>query len=198
MGGRSAGVRGTVKTEVLDTVCAVTGFDRDYARRALKRAKRPPCRACAGTAGREYDARVVAALEKCWVVDFDLWGAEAYLKLVKPEVAESGFLPTSAGSRSHRSVRRPPRHNGSGADPAAGRNLGRLAQLAAVGPPCWWCCCWAAPSTLSGAHLPQANLEGANHVRADLAHADLTATDLSAASLVGTTPTRANTSDANL
>ena len=26
-----------VKTEILDTVCAVTGFNRDYARRALQR-----------------------------------------------------------------------------------------------------------------------------------------------------------------
>ena len=30
-----------VKTEVLDTVCAVTGLNRDYARRALKQALRP-------------------------------------------------------------------------------------------------------------------------------------------------------------
>jgi len=28
----------TVKSEILDAVCAVTGFNRDYARRALKAA----------------------------------------------------------------------------------------------------------------------------------------------------------------
>jgi hypothetical protein len=57
-----------VKSEILNAVCAVTGYSRDYARRALRlaltprevkvRALRPP----------KYDAEVVAALEKCWAV----------------------------------------------------------------------------------------------------------------------------------
>lgn len=57
-----------VKSEILNAVCAVTGHNRDYARRALRlaltprevkvRAVRPP----------KYDAEVVAALEKCWAV----------------------------------------------------------------------------------------------------------------------------------
>ena len=57
-----------VKSEILDVVCAVTGYHRDYARRALRlaltprvvkaRARRPP----------KYDSEVVAALEKCWAV----------------------------------------------------------------------------------------------------------------------------------
>src|SRR5450631_353392 len=56
------------KSDILDTVCGLTGFHRDYARRALRatltprvvkvRAIRPP----------KYDANVVAALEKCWAV----------------------------------------------------------------------------------------------------------------------------------
>jgi len=57
-----------VKSEILDVVCAVRGYHRDYARRALRlaltprvvkaRARRPP----------KYDSEVVAALEKCWAV----------------------------------------------------------------------------------------------------------------------------------
>jgi hypothetical protein len=57
-----------VKSQILDSVCAVTGYHRDYARRALwlaltprevkARAARPP----------RYDAQVVGALEKCWAV----------------------------------------------------------------------------------------------------------------------------------
>src|SRR5665647_3380896 len=57
-----------VKSEILDVVCAVTGYHRDYARRALRlaltprvvkaRARRPP----------KYDSEGVAALAKCWAV----------------------------------------------------------------------------------------------------------------------------------
>ena len=57
-----------VKSEILEVVCAVTRYHRDYARRALRlaltprvvkaRARRPP----------KYDSEVVAALEKCWTV----------------------------------------------------------------------------------------------------------------------------------
>jgi len=41
MKARAAGYRSgsrTVRSEILETVCAVTGFNRDYARRALKAA----------------------------------------------------------------------------------------------------------------------------------------------------------------
>jgi hypothetical protein len=57
-----------VKSQILDSVCAVTGYHRDYARRALRqaltarevraRARRPP----------KYDADLVVALEQCWAV----------------------------------------------------------------------------------------------------------------------------------
>src|SRR5512143_2060672 len=42
-----------LKADILDTVCGLTGYHRDYARRALRVALKP---------------RVVAALEKCWAV----------------------------------------------------------------------------------------------------------------------------------
>jgi len=57
-----------LKGEILDTVCGVTGYHRDYARRALRAALEPqPVRARAPRAPR-YDPKVVAALEKCWAV----------------------------------------------------------------------------------------------------------------------------------
>lgn len=57
-----------LKGEILDTVCGLTGYHRDYARRALRAALRP-----APVRGRmprtpKYDRQVVAALEKCWAV----------------------------------------------------------------------------------------------------------------------------------
>ena len=58
-----------VKTEILDTVCGVTGFNRDYARRALKRALRPRVVRPRAPRAPKYDARVIAALEKCWAVE---------------------------------------------------------------------------------------------------------------------------------
>jgi hypothetical protein len=57
-----------LKGEILDTVCGVTGYHRDYARRALRAALRPqPVRARAPRTPK-YDPKVVAALEKCWAV----------------------------------------------------------------------------------------------------------------------------------
>jgi hypothetical protein len=57
-----------VKSEILDVVCAVAGYHRDYARRALRlaltpwvvnaRVRRPP----------KYDSEVIVVLEKCWAV----------------------------------------------------------------------------------------------------------------------------------
>jgi hypothetical protein len=52
-----------VKSQILDSVCAVTGWNRDHARRALREALRP--RAARAPL---YDADVVAALSKCWAV----------------------------------------------------------------------------------------------------------------------------------
>jgi len=55
------------KSEILDAVRAVTGFNRDYARRALKRALRPRVVRLRTPRPPKYDAGVVAALQKCWV-----------------------------------------------------------------------------------------------------------------------------------
>ena len=57
-----------LKADILDTVCQLTGYHRDYARRALRSALRP--RVVRPRAPRipKYDARTVAALEKCWAV----------------------------------------------------------------------------------------------------------------------------------
>jgi hypothetical protein len=57
-----------VKSDILDTLCEVTGFHRDYARRALRTALAPRVvkPRVPGTA--KYDGKVVAALEKCWAV----------------------------------------------------------------------------------------------------------------------------------
>lgn len=57
-----------VKSEILDMLCEVTGFHRDYARRALRsaltlRVVRPRV-----PRAPKYDGKVVAALEKCWAV----------------------------------------------------------------------------------------------------------------------------------
>src|SRR3954452_6708559 len=57
-----------LKGEILDTVCGLTGYHRDYARRALRAALRPrPVRPRAARAPK-YDPRGVAALAKCWAV----------------------------------------------------------------------------------------------------------------------------------
>ena len=56
------------KSEILDLVCAVTGFNRDYARRALKQALRPRVVKPRTPRPPTYDAKVVAALQKCWAV----------------------------------------------------------------------------------------------------------------------------------
>lgn len=57
-----------LKGEILDTVCGLTGYHRDYARRALRAALKPtPVRKQVPRTP-VYDAKVVAALEKCWAV----------------------------------------------------------------------------------------------------------------------------------
>jgi hypothetical protein len=57
-----------LKGEILDTVCGLTGYHRDYARRALRAALRPRPVAARASRAPKYDAEVVAALGKCWAV----------------------------------------------------------------------------------------------------------------------------------
>jgi len=57
-----------VKSQILDSVCAVTGFNRDYARRALRRALGPRVVQPRARRPATYDEKVVAALGKCWAV----------------------------------------------------------------------------------------------------------------------------------
>lgn len=56
------------KSQILNAVCEVTGFNRDYARRALKAALTPRVVRPRAPRPRVYDADVVAGLEKCWAV----------------------------------------------------------------------------------------------------------------------------------
>jgi hypothetical protein len=58
-----------VKWEILDVVCAVTEYHRDYARRALRLALTPREVKARARRPRKYEADVVAALERCWAVD---------------------------------------------------------------------------------------------------------------------------------
>jgi hypothetical protein len=57
-----------VKSDILDTVCELTGFHRDYARRALRAALTPRAVKTRVARPPKYDTKVVAALEKCWAV----------------------------------------------------------------------------------------------------------------------------------
>jgi hypothetical protein len=56
------------KTVILDTVCQVTGFNRDYARRTLRAAVTPQVVMPRTPRAPKYDQKVVAGLEKCWAV----------------------------------------------------------------------------------------------------------------------------------
>ncbi len=56
------------KSQILDAVCAVTGFDRDYARRALTAALTPQVVRPRVPRLPVYDADDVAALETYWAV----------------------------------------------------------------------------------------------------------------------------------
>ena len=58
----------TLKADILDTVCGLTGYHRDYARRALRLALKPRVVTPRVARAPTYDATVVAALEKCWAV----------------------------------------------------------------------------------------------------------------------------------
>ncbi|MGH3966936.1 MAG: integrase catalytic domain-containing protein [Mycobacterium sp.] len=56
------------KAAILDSVCAVTGYHRDYARRALRGALAPKVVKPRSTREPRYGPEVVAALQKCWAV----------------------------------------------------------------------------------------------------------------------------------
>jgi hypothetical protein len=65
---RYRGASKELKGEILDTVCGLTGYHRDYARRALRAALKPaPVRVRAPRTPK-YDPDVIRALEKCWAV----------------------------------------------------------------------------------------------------------------------------------
>src|SRR3954451_8911575 len=57
-----------LKGEILDTVCGLTGYHRDYARRVLRAALQPRPVAVRAPRAPKYDPGVVAALGKCWAV----------------------------------------------------------------------------------------------------------------------------------
>jgi hypothetical protein len=54
--------------EILDTVCGLTGYHPDYARRALRAALKPQPVRVRAPRRPKYDPEVVAGLEKCWAV----------------------------------------------------------------------------------------------------------------------------------
>jgi hypothetical protein len=55
-----------LKGEILDTVCGLTGYHRDYARRALRSALRPRPVCPRAPRKAKYEPVLVAALAKCW------------------------------------------------------------------------------------------------------------------------------------
>src|SRR3954447_6126607 len=57
-----------LKGEILDTVCGLTGYHRDYARRVLRASLKPRPVAVRAPPAPKYDRGVVAALGKCWAV----------------------------------------------------------------------------------------------------------------------------------
>src|SRR5664279_2352414 len=57
-----------LKADILDTVCGLTGYHRDYARRALRVALKPRVVKPRAARTPKYDPGTVAALAKCWAV----------------------------------------------------------------------------------------------------------------------------------
>src|SRR6516164_3889268 len=56
------------KAKILDELCATTGWHRDHARRALRRALRPQVVGGRRARGPKYGSKAVAALVLCWSV----------------------------------------------------------------------------------------------------------------------------------
>jgi hypothetical protein len=56
------------KIEILDSICAVTGLNRDYVRRVSRAALKPRLMRARAPRAAKYDATVITALEKCWAV----------------------------------------------------------------------------------------------------------------------------------
>jgi len=56
------------KGEILDTVCGLTGYHRDDARRVLRASLKPRPVAVGAPRAPQYDRGVVAALGMCWAV----------------------------------------------------------------------------------------------------------------------------------
>ena len=56
------------KAKILDELCATTGFHRDHARKALRRALRPQVVGGRRARGPKYGSKAVAALVLCWSV----------------------------------------------------------------------------------------------------------------------------------
>jgi hypothetical protein len=57
-----------LKTEILDTVCGLTGYRHDYARRAVRAALKPRVVKPRAARTPKSNANLVAALQKCWAV----------------------------------------------------------------------------------------------------------------------------------
>src|SRR3954453_14077739 len=81
-----------LKGEILDTVCGLTGYHRDYARRVLRASLKPRPVAVRAPRAPKYDPGVVAALGKCWAV----LNAPAGKRLA-PMLAELGPLRRGDG-----------------------------------------------------------------------------------------------------
>src|SRR5271155_3178775 len=56
------------KAKILDELCATTGWHRDHARKALRRALRPQVVGARRPRGPKYGPKAVAALVLCWSV----------------------------------------------------------------------------------------------------------------------------------
>ena len=65
---RYAGAEKRTKSNILDELCATTGWHRNHARKALARALRPAVVSPQRTRTPTYGSEVIAALTVCWMV----------------------------------------------------------------------------------------------------------------------------------